>query len=54
MNKRIYGYNKRKGDIRNKKKQRNNGEEDDSDKNESEGIIYNKMNTYNKRKVKEY
>jgi len=54
MNKRIYDYYERKSDIGNKKRQKNNGKEDDSDRNESEGIIHNEVNAYNKRKVKKH
>merc|ERR1712100_901352 len=54
MNKRIYGYNEGKSDIGNKKRKKNNGKEDNSDRNESGGIIHNEMNAYNKRKVRKY
>jgi len=54
MNKRIYDYNERGGDVRYKKRQKNNGKEDDSDRNESKGTIHNEMNTHSKRKMRRY
>jgi len=54
MNKKIYNYNERKSDIKNKKRQKTNRKENDNDKNESEGIIHNEMNEYNERKVRRY
>jgi len=54
MNKRIHDHNERKSDIGDKKRQKNNGREDNSDRNESEGIIHNEMNAYNKGKVRKH